>query len=77
MKSTASNTRVLYSVPTAAWLLGQPESKIHKAVRTGALPVVWCSGECLIPAYVLVRLLGEPESLPSDRCRFGRSGGGA
>lgn len=75
MRTTASNTHVLYSVRAAAWLLGLPESKIHKAVRTGALPVVWRSGECLIPAHVLTRLLGEPEALPPDRCHFGRSGG--
>ena len=73
MNSSVSNAHVLYSVRTAAWLLGLPDSKIHKAVRTGALPVVWRSGVCLIPAYVLARLL---DPSPLDRCH-GRIGGDA
>jgi hypothetical protein len=78
MNSSAPNAHALYPVRTAAWLLGLPDSEIHRAVRTGALPVVWRSGVCLIPAYALVRLLGAPAYDPArlDRCH-GRIGGDA
>lgn len=78
MNSTVPNAHVLYSVEVAAWLLGVPRSEVHRAIRTRALRAVWCRRVPLIPAYVLVRLLGEPlpdpSSPPEPRC--GRQDGG-
>ncbi|MFE2750599.1 helix-turn-helix domain-containing protein [Actinosynnema sp. NPDC059335] len=51
-----------HTVRQAAWLLGVEPSTVHRAVRLGRLPVVWRRGRLVIPANVLVRLLGEPRS---------------
>jgi hypothetical protein len=67
MNSSLPNPHVLYSVKTAAWLLGMPPSEVHRAVRTGALLSVPRGGRRLIPAYALGRLLGEPHPTSRDR----------
>jgi hypothetical protein len=80
MNSSVPNTHVLYSVEATAWLLGMPKSEVHRAIRIGALHTVRRGGVRLVPAYVLVRLLGdplpEPSSVPPDP-RRGRQSGGA
>jgi hypothetical protein len=81
MNSSVSNADVLYSVEATAWLLDMPRSEVHRAIRIGALHAVWRGGRPLIPAYVLVRLLGEPlpdptHTPPDPRCG-GQGGGGA
>lgn len=80
MNSSVPNPHALYSVKTAAWLLGVASSEVHRAIRIGALPSVSRGGKQLVPAYLLVRLMGEPLASPSseppDPCCDGQSGGG-
>lgn len=49
-----------YSVRTAAWILGVKPSTISRWIRVGTLQATCRDGRPVIPASVLVRLLGEP-----------------
>jgi hypothetical protein len=49
-----------YSVRTAAWILGVEPSVISRSIRIGALRTAGRRGRRVVPASVLVRLLGEP-----------------
>lgn len=51
-----------YTVRQAAWLLGVEPSTVHRAVRVGTVRLVCRRGRYVVPANVLVRLLGEPGS---------------
>ncbi|ATE55735.1 helix-turn-helix domain-containing protein [Actinosynnema pretiosum] len=55
---SASGRCVEYTVRQAAWLLGVPRSTVSGAIRRGRLRVVWRRGRLVVPAPVVVRLLG-------------------
>jgi excisionase family DNA binding protein len=59
-----------YSLTDAAWILGVDRSTIHRAIRTGALPVVRRRTRLVVPAAALQQLLGTTERTP-------RTSGGA
>lgn len=56
-----------YSVRTAAWLLGVKPSVISRSIRVGTIRATWVNGRPMVPASVLVRLLGEPVDSPGHR----------
>lgn len=65
MNSFVPNHRsVFYTVEEVAGILGVPEWRVRRAVRTGALHTVWRRSRRLVPAYALARLLTEPEGAP-------------
>ncbi|MFC5099706.1 hypothetical protein [Kibdelosporangium philippinense] len=49
-----------YSVRQAAWILGVSPSTLHRSVRLGTVRTVGRHGRRVVPASVLVKLLGEP-----------------
>lgn len=49
-----------YTVRQAAWLLGVTPSVVHRSIRLGTLRARWRRGRFVIPAELVVRLLGEP-----------------
>lgn len=62
MNSSVPNIRTsaYYTVREAAWVLGVAPSVVSRAIRIGALPSVRRRSRLMVPAYALVRLLGEP-----------------
>ncbi|MBP2474730.1 putative transcriptional regulator [Crossiella equi] len=57
-----SLTNVHYSIRETAWMLGVAPSAVSRAVRLGMVQAVWRRGRLVVPAKVLVRLLGQPLS---------------
>lgn len=49
-----------YSVRQAAWILGVAPSAVSRSIRLGTLRTVGRHGRRVLPASVLVKLLGEP-----------------
>ncbi|MCU1687984.1 MAG: hypothetical protein JWQ81_8723 [Amycolatopsis sp.] len=72
MKTQISTNRrpVYYSLTDAAWILGVTRSQIHRAIRTGVLPVIRRRSRLVVSADALTRLLGTTDGAP-------RTNGGA
>lgn len=49
-----------YSVQQVACILGVEQASISRAIRVGTLASVYRHGRRVVPASVLVRLLGRP-----------------
>jgi excisionase family DNA binding protein len=47
-----------YTVREAAWILGVKSSTVSRAIRLGTLRAVRRHGRLVVPARVLIRLLG-------------------
>ncbi len=60
-----------YSPREAAWILGVDQSKVNKAIRTGALPTVRRRSRLVVPAWALHRLLSRPAEPPGDGAHRG------
>lgn len=60
-----------YSPREAAWILGVEQSKVNKAIRTGALPTVRRRSRLVVPAWALHRVLSRPDQSSRDSWRRG------
>jgi excisionase family DNA binding protein len=56
-----------YTVREAAWILGVKPSTVSRAIRLGTLRAVWRHGRLVVPARVLIRLLGGALCEPDRR----------
>jgi excisionase family DNA binding protein len=48
-----------YTVEQAAWILGVSTDRIHRAIRTGTLPIIQRHAGYRVPASALTLLLAE------------------
>jgi excisionase family DNA binding protein len=59
-----------YTVREAAWILGVKHSTVARAIRLGTLRAVRRHGRLVVPARVLIRLLGRALCEPDRRALY-------
>jgi excisionase family DNA binding protein len=72
MRTDISNTGrpAYYTVREAAWILGVKPSTVSRAIRLGTLRAVRRHGRLVVPAGVLIRLLGAALCEPDRRALY-------